>query len=112
MIWVERDVSERRRVSQRRNRSSVKNIGPTSHILRQTHIWTSVSVGDPDLAINHFSPTMKSCTMQQPRPRSPCFLSAFSMNKWVSIFFSRGPRYVLVEGGALAKHTPEAHPEA
>ena len=32
-------------------------------------------------------------------------------NLWVSIFF-RGPRYVLVEGGALAKHTPEAHPEA
>ena len=28
------------------------------------------------------------------------------------VFFSRGPRYVLVEGGALAKHTPEAHPEA
>ena len=60
LIWVERDVSEMRRVSQRRNRSSVKNIGPTSHILRQTHIWTSVSVGDPNLAINHFSPTMKS----------------------------------------------------
>ena len=28
------------------------------------------------------------------------------------VFFSRGPRYVLVEGGALAKHTPEAYPEA
>ena len=27
-------------------------------------------------------------------------------------YFFRGPRYVLVEGGALAKHTPEAHPEA
>ena len=104
----------------RRNRSSVKNIGPTSHILRQTHIWTSVSVGDPDLAINHFSPTMKSCTMQQPRPRSPCFLSAFSMNKWVSIFFpvvldmywwkvallrSIPPKHT-------PKHSPEAYPEA
>lgn len=82
MIWVERDVSERRRVSQRRNRSSVKNIGPTSHIMRQTHISTSVSVGDPNLAIfNHFIPSMKSCIVQQPRPHSPCFLSAFSMNK-------------------------------
>ena len=28
------------------------------------------------------------------------------------VFFSRGPRYVLVGGGALAKHTPEAYPEA
>ena len=28
------------------------------------------------------------------------------------VIFFRGPRYVLVEGGALAKHTPEAHPEA
>ena len=32
-------------------------------------------------------------------------------NIWVSIF-SRGPRYVLVGGGALAMHTPEAYPEA
>ena len=63
MIRVERDVSERRRASQRRNRSSVKNIGPTLHILRQNHISMSVSVGDPNLAIfNHFSPTMKSCS--------------------------------------------------
>ena len=37
------------------------------------------------------------------------------MGCWLSfplLRFSRGPRYVLVEGGALAKHTPEAHPEA
>ena len=74
MIWAERDVSERRRVSQRRNRSSVKNIGPTSHILRQTHISRRVSVGDPNLAINHFSPSMKSCIMQQPRPQGGEFV--------------------------------------
>ena len=74
MIWAERDVSERRRVSQRRNRSSVKNIGPTSHILRQTHISRRVSVGDPNLAINHFSPSMKSCIMQQPRPQGAEFV--------------------------------------
>ena len=42
------------------------------------------------------------------------FLSAllsFCILIWVSIF-SCGPRYVLVEGGALAKYTPEAYPEA
>ena len=76
MIWAERDVSERRRVSQRWNRSSVKNIGPTSHILHQTHISRRVSLGDPNLAIfnNHFSPSMKSCIMQQPRPQGAEFV--------------------------------------
>ena len=29
-----------------------------------------------------------------------------------SWYFFHGPRYLLVEGGALAKHTREAHPEA
>ena len=37
---------------------------------------------------------------------------AQDLNIFGLVFFSRGPRYVLVGGGALAKHTPEAYPEA
>ena len=105
---------------QRRNRSSVKNIGPTSHILRQTHIWTSVSVGDRNLAINNFSPTMKSIEILYHAAASstlPMFSQCIFNEQinsthfiWTSLTLQSSVKFEGVHSSELGTTTPKPEP--